>query len=197
MREIALAIEGGYKYYYMGEPQSALSLSDLRLTDRLLHSFVYQDALQESISTVLYLRLVDRLQVLSIVGLSPTNQTDPETYAWDRLDADILNRLSARKYVSMSVERQLRLPPTKVTSIEELGLNNDELTRYHRYQQQQNPFGTRHRGEHISAFTVGMPGIMSLAQVQSEIPLGRWMVKIRNNMFVHLDVSEAPSVDQH
>lgn len=97
----------------------------------------------------------------------------------------------------MSVERQLRLPPHKVTSIEELGLNNDELTRYHQYQQQQNPFGTRHRGENICAFTVGMPGIMSLAQVQSEIPLGRWMVKIRNKVFVHLDVSKAPSVDQH
>lgn len=96
----------------------------------------------------------------------------------------------------MSVERLLQLPP-QVTSIEELGLNNDKLTQYHQYQQEQNPFGTRHRGENISAFTVGMPGIMSLAEVQSEIPLGRWMVKLRNNIFIHLDVSEAPSFNQH
>ncbi|KAL8759182.1 MAG: hypothetical protein Q9199_000940 [Rusavskia elegans] len=151
VREIALAIEGGYKYYYMG-------------------FYIY---------SCIKMRYKNQYQ--------PSYILDPESYAWDRLDADILNRLSARKYVSMSVERQLRLPPHKVTSIEELGLNNDELTRYHQYQQQQNPFGTRHRGENICAFTVGMPGIMSLAQVQSEIPLGRWMFKIRNKVFVHLD----------
>ncbi|KAL8656582.1 MAG: hypothetical protein Q9226_002625 [Calogaya cf. arnoldii] len=99
----------------------------------------------------------------------------------------MLDRLSARKYVSMSVERQLRLPHSKVTSIEELGLDNDELTRYHQYQQEQEQESTRHRRDHTSAFTVGMPGIMSLADVQSKISLGRWMVKIRTNMIVHLD----------
>ena len=147
---------------------------------------MYKDAVQEPISAILYLRLVHALS-----GVFPRliNQTDPETYSWDRLDADMLDRLSARKYVSMSVERQLRLPHSKVTSIEELGLDSDELIRYHQYQQEQEPFSTQHRRDHTSAFTVGMPGIMSLADVQSEISLEKWMVKIRTNMIVHLDVS--------
>ncbi|KAL8672758.1 MAG: hypothetical protein Q9168_002784 [Polycauliona sp. 1 TL-2023] len=130
LREISLAIEGGYKYYYM----------------------------------------------------------DPETYSWDRLDTDVLSRLSARKYVSMSVERRLRLPPHQISSIEDLGLNQDELTQFHKYQQEEGLSGSRHGGgEHTNAFAAKMPGIMSLAEVQSGISLGRWMVKIRDNMLVHLD----------
>lgn len=39
VREIALAIEGGYKYYYMGEPESALSLSRSP-TDRQASIFI-------------------------------------------------------------------------------------------------------------------------------------------------------------
>ncbi|KAL8863293.1 MAG: hypothetical protein Q9178_000668 [Gyalolechia marmorata] len=151
LHEISLAIEGGYKYYYMGF---------------YIHSCTK-------------MRYKNQYQ--------PSYILDPETYSWDRLDAEFLTRLSARKYVSMSIERQLRLPPTRMASIEELGLNNDELTRFRHYQKEQHPFGAKHNGGYTSAFTVGMPGMMSLAGVESKIPLAKWRVKIRDSLFVHLD----------
>ncbi|KAL9001369.1 MAG: hypothetical protein Q9169_000260 [Polycauliona sp. 2 TL-2023] len=151
MREISLAIEGGYNYYYMGF---------------YIHSCTK-------------MRYKNQYQ--------PSYILDPETYSWDLLDADVLARLSARKYVSMSVECRLRLPPNKLSSVEELGLDHDELTQFHEYQREENHSGSRHGGDRTSAFAAGMPGIMSLAQVQNEISLGRWMARIRENMLVHLD----------
>ncbi|KAL8890678.1 MAG: hypothetical protein Q9205_000935 [Flavoplaca limonia] len=150
MREISLAIEGGYNYYYMGF---------------YIHSCIK-------------MRYKSQYQ--------PSYILDPETYSWDRLTADVLERLSARKYVSMSVERDLRLPPNKIPSIKELKLDSAELTRFSDYQKERNQVGPRHGFDSTSAFDLGMPGIMSLAEVQKEIPLGRWTIKLRS-MLVHLE----------
>ncbi|KAL8785382.1 MAG: hypothetical protein Q9213_003388 [Squamulea squamosa] len=151
LREITLATEGEYKYYYMGF---------------YIHSCIK-------------MRYKGQYQPSEILA-------DPGTYSWDPLDADFLARLSARRYVSMSMERRLRLPPHQVTNIEELGLNNDELTQYRHYQKEYSATSSNFRDSQISAFTVGMPGVMSLVEVESTIPLGRWVIKIGNRL-VHLD----------
>jgi len=45
LREIALALEGPYKYYYMGTFLSSLLLRPLTIF-RLLHSFLHQNEIQ-------------------------------------------------------------------------------------------------------------------------------------------------------
>jgi hypothetical protein len=55
LREIALAMESGYDYYYMGTltksfPEHLLTFS------RILHSFVYQDAIQSLVFSHTYVR---------------------------------------------------------------------------------------------------------------------------------------------
>ncbi|KAL8721528.1 MAG: hypothetical protein Q9225_001827 [Loekoesia sp. 1 TL-2023] len=110
---------------------------------------------------------------------------DPEIYLWDRLDADFLARLSARNYVSMSLERQLRLPPHKLANIDELelGLDQEALLRLQHYQRE----GTSGLNEsQSSALAAGMPGLMSLDGVQNEINLGGWPLKL-GNMLLHLE----------
>lgn len=148
LREIALAVEGGYQYYYMGF---------------YIHSCIK-------------MRYKNQYQ--------PSYLLDPETYTWDPLDADYLSRLSARKYVSLSQERQLNLPPHKLTNVDELGLDSESLRQLQKYQQEA---GLCHKSE-SSAFASRMPGLMSLKEVEDTVDLGKWTLKL-GNMFVHLEVS--------
>ncbi|KAL8841617.1 MAG: hypothetical protein Q9170_000831 [Blastenia crenularia] len=123
LREISLALEGGYQHYYM----------------------------------------------------------DPENYSWDSLDADYLARLSARKYVSMSRERLLQLPPRRLTEDDELEMNN-VISRLPGYLHASAGDNAMRR----SAFGAGMPGLMSLDEVQEKIDLGKWLVNF-GKMPVHLE----------
>ncbi|KAL8698381.1 MAG: hypothetical protein Q9224_001875 [Gallowayella concinna] len=130
LREISLAIQGGYKYYYM----------------------------------------------------------DSETYDWDLLDEDHLARLSARKYVSMSMERHFHLPPNKVTNVKELGLSIDTgdqqlVDQLDYYQEDHRPLTDGLN----SALAANMPGLMSFDELQRVIPLGRWKVKLGNQGVFHLE----------
>lgn len=106
---------------------------------------------------------------------------DLEAYSWNPLDADHLARLFARKYVSMSLERQLRLPPRNLTPADDLGLDDEELTQLRRYLQS---------GETVGAFGSLMPGLMTLDEVQNEVNLNGWKVKLSDSITVRLDVSE-------
>ncbi|KAL8943370.1 MAG: hypothetical protein Q9211_001009 [Gyalolechia sp. 1 TL-2023] len=146
LREIVLAIEGGYQYYYMGF---------------YIHSCIK-------------MRYKNEYQ--------PSYLLDPETYSWDPLDADYLARLSARKYVSLSLERQLHLPPHKLTDIDKLGLDSEGLLRLREYQQEVAPGGR----SQSSALGSRMPGLMSLEEVEGMIDLGKWSLKY-GNMLVHLE----------
>ncbi|KAL8630826.1 hypothetical protein Q9189_003495 [Teloschistes chrysophthalmus] len=129
LREISLAIEGNYPYYYMGY---------------YIHSCIK-------------MRYKNQYK--------PTYLLDLETYSWNPLDADHLARLSARKYVSMSLERQLRLPPRSLTPADNLGLDDEELTQLRKYLQS---------GEIVGAFGSLMPGLMTLDEVQNEVNLDGW-----------------------
>ncbi|KAI4170367.1 MAG: hypothetical protein LQ343_004989 [Gyalolechia ehrenbergii] len=146
LREIALAVEGGYHYYYMGF---------------YIHSCIK-------------MRYKNQYQ--------PSYLLDPETYSWDPLDADYLARLSARKYVSLSVERQLHLPPHKLTGIDKLKLDEESFLRLREYQQEFGPDGSTRRG----ALGSRMPGLMSLEEVEDMIDLGKWTLKY-GNMLLHLE----------
>ncbi|KAL8643071.1 MAG: hypothetical protein Q9228_000310 [Teloschistes exilis] len=103
---------------------------------------------------------------------------DLEAYSWNPLDADHLARLSARKYVSMSLERQLRLPPRNLTPADDLGLDDEELTQLRKYLQS---------GETVGAFGSLMPGLMTLDEVQNEANLDGWRVKLSDSITVRLD----------
>ncbi|KAI4088385.1 MAG: hypothetical protein L6R37_008210 [Teloschistes peruensis] len=108
----------------------------------------------------------------------PTYLLDLEAYSWNPLDADHLARLFARKYVSMSLERQLRLPPRNLTPADDLGLDDEELTQLRRYLQS---------GETVGAFGSLMPGLMTLDEVQNEVNLNGWKVKLSDSITVRLD----------
>ncbi|KAI4260150.1 MAG: hypothetical protein LQ352_000415 [Teloschistes flavicans] len=142
LREISLAIEGKYQYYYMGY---------------YIHSCV-------------------KMRYKS--QYKPTYLLDLDLYSWNLLDADHLARLSARKYVSMSLERQLRLPPRSLTTADNLGLDDEGLTQLRKYLQP---------GETTGAFGSCMPGIMTLDEVQNEVNFDEWKVKLSDSVTVRLE----------
>lgn len=81
----------------------------------------------------------------------------------------------------MSLERELRLPAHRINDVNELGLDEASLKRLQDYQRQEET--------HLdSALSAAMPGLMSLDEVEDEIDLGRWPLKL-GNMLVHLEVS--------
>ena len=55
LREIALAFEGQYKWYYMGQHHISFLVASLLLTSsRILHTLLYQDEIQRRIPTVVH-----------------------------------------------------------------------------------------------------------------------------------------------
>lgn len=103
--------------------------------------------------------------------------TDPETYTWDLLDADYLNRLSSRNYVSMSLERQLHLPPHKIANIYDLGLEENRLKRLLAYQ------GDPGTGRvEDCAHEAGMPGLIPLAVIEEQVDLARWQFQVGDRL---------------
>lgn len=112
---------------------------------------------------------------------------DLETHTWNLLDADHLARLSARKYVSMFWERQLRLPPHKMTRLDEVGLDKSSLSCLREYQREWDP-------SRNSALDAGMPGLMSLDEIGQKLELGKWLFKC-GDMLAHLEVSRQSRCD--
>lgn len=132
----------------------------------------YKDQYQPSYILGRYYDASPPVYVLTLILM-----TDPETYTWDLLDVDYLNRLSSRKYVSMSLERQLHLPPHKIANVNELGLDEDSLKRLWAYQRNS---GTGRSGD--GAHRAGMPGLIPLAVIEDEIDLGRWPIQVGNRL---------------
>ncbi|KAL8698956.1 MAG: hypothetical protein Q9201_006285 [Fulgogasparrea decipioides] len=154
LREISLAIEGNYRYYYMGY---------------YIHSCV---------------------KMRYKIQYRPSHILDLETYFWDKLDADYLARLSVRKYVSMSLERQLRLSPRKLFIADERQLDNEGLIRLQDYLQEGNASSISQGVDANNAFSACMPGIMTLDEVESKAELGRWTVKISKYTTMYLEELE-------
>ena len=131
----------------------------------------------------------------------PAYVLDPETYTWDPLNADILQRLSARVYVSMSRERRLGLPPTSISasmrvspggsSNPEVSYNDDDIDYIEQRRQESE---SRRRKQDNSIFEVGMPGVMTVEELQRDIELGKWDIKLAS-LIVKLEVQTRPGLE--
>ncbi|MCJ1472185.1 Arginyl-tRNA--protein transferase 1 [Lambiella insularis] len=142
LQEIALAVEGQYRYYYMGY---------------YIHSCI---------------------KMRYKAAFHPTYLLDPESYNWDPLDHDLLARLTIHKYVSLSRERRLGI----LVHAKELESNqaNKQLTSVnaHDSDSESDP-------ESMSLFDMNMPGVMSPAEVMSQIPVAEVKARV-NNKTLHL-----------
>ncbi|MCJ1426608.1 Arginyl-tRNA--protein transferase 1 [Sticta canariensis] len=117
---------------------------------------------------------------------------DPETYTWDVLDSEILQRMSVRKYVAMSRERLFNLPATSNVSISNQASIGELAQRFNLDLESSNSLSEYLKSPVQSSTTVepeisfesvfeaGMPGVMTLDQVRQEVDLGQWKMKYGN-----------------
>lgn len=129
--------------------------------------------------------------------------SDPETYAWDLLDSDMLQRMSIRKFVSLSREREFKLSATtpgiflqseNATCSDftmEVNLGLEVFTSLTGYVLT-SPSAEPERTDYASVFEARMPGIMPMAEVASKIDLGAWRLKIKSYTNVTLSVRNPP-----
>lgn len=119
------------------------------------------------------------------------------TNAWDPLDSDMLQRLSTRKWVSMSFERSLGIASdSPMTFLQSGAVVSSNFSK----ELDMGPEGFKYSLEYINgldesdaageakiAFEAGMPGAMTKAEVEEQIDLGLWRLKIQGRI-VHLEV---------
>ena len=91
---------------------------------------------------------------------------DPETYEWDPLDQDMLARLSARAYVSLSRERRLGMTASLSATDGHVAAADAPATS-----------AARHPS---SIFHADMPGVMSIEDVKENISLGAIDVRLKD-----------------
>lgn len=125
--------------------------------------------------------------------------SDPETYGWDLLDSDMLQRMSIRKFVSMSREREFNLSATTPGIFlqsdnftcpdftKEVNLGLEVFMSLAGYVLT-SPSAEPERSDYDSVFEARMPGIMSMAEVASKIDLGAWRLKFKSYTNVTLSV---------
>lgn len=167
LREIDLAVEGGYGYYYMG--YYIHSCAKMRYKGNYRPSYIL----------------------------------DPESYSWDPLHEDVFARLELRKYVSMSVERQLQLGaaplPSPAAAIfrdhtssddhhqagDAITNNFEPSTALLNYIHAQDP---EWNASARSIFEAKTPGALTLEEIERDVELGKWKVKLRRYpRLVHLE----------
>ncbi|MCJ1280829.1 Arginyl-tRNA--protein transferase 1 [Xylographa opegraphella] len=130
LQEIALAVEAGYRYYYMGY---------------YIHSCI-------------------KMRYKST--FHPTYVLDPETYSWDPLDQDILARLSACDYVSLSRDRRLGINASSSVTDNEQAAGSTA--------------GSSTAPDPSSIFHTDMPGVMSIEDIKENISLGEIDVRLKD-----------------
>lgn len=110
------------------------------------------------------------------------------TNEWDSLDAEILEHLSTRKWTSMAIERYLKSPsfqqkldmgPVKYKFALDYMNGSDESGNF-----------DRRRGE-TTVFQAGMPGAMTITEIQETMNLGHWKLMIGDRI-VLLEVGTHP-----
>ena len=126
---------------------------------------------------------------------------DPISHNWDPLDEDMRQRLSARRFMSMTLERSLKLPATSeetemlLHSSEPPTVLNDKLEignlRYSKaidYAQGRDSKSPAH-SDVSNVFKAGTPGVMSRAEVEDRVNLGQWRFSV-GNQIVRLEVNQ-------
>ncbi|MCJ1246314.1 Arginyl-tRNA--protein transferase 1 [Trapelia coarctata] len=102
----------------------------------------------------------------------PAYLLDPESYAWDPLDADYLARLSARKYVSLSRERRLGIPaPTVGPDVQDGSKGKSHSEQGRAQSATADDEDSPATSTPSSLFDRNMPGIIAPKQVTAEVPI--------------------------
>ena len=100
---------------------------------------------------------------------------DPMTDEWDPLDAELLGHLSTRKWTSMAIERYLKSP----TFQQKLDMGPVKYKFALDYMNGSDESGdlNQRRGE-ANVFEAGMPGVMTITEIQETMNLGHWRLMI-------------------
>lgn len=154
LREISLALEGDYQYYYMGY---------------YIHSCI---------------------KMRYKASFRPTYILDPQSNVWDTLDSDMMQRLSARKWVSMAIERALEVSSNSLTVFlqsdrattssfrKELNMGPNEFKLAFSYINGQDQEQDSEGKEASNVFHAGTPGALSLEELGAKVELGQWKIKL-------------------
>lgn len=157
---------------------------------------MHQNAIQSLFQACIYLRLFS----VSSNNALTTNvlDLDPESYVWHQINPDMLQRMSNRKYLLMSLEIKHNLPVdpavflqsdsrTSSNFSQELALGSKAFVSLFNYVTP--PDHTRKPAKPwSSAFEAGTLGVMPLEDVEHEVDLGRWRLKLRGRV-IRLQVS--------
>lgn len=157
LREAALALEGGYEYYYMGY-------------------YIHSCAKMHYKGTY-----------------KPQYVLDFESFGWDPLDDNMRALMEKRKYVSMSRERTLpavqdasatSAPDTTAgaatVDVESNGLRDP-------YPLPPHPVPLEAGNSGLSLLELGMPGVLTLSELRSQIDLGQIKITLGRGGVHHME----------
>jgi arginine-tRNA-protein transferase len=151
LRETALALEGGYEYYYMGY---------------YIHSC---------------------LKMRYKGTYKPQHVLDFESFEWSPLDEEMCRLMDERKWVSMSRERdagasQKAAAVTRKSTTDEAELSSataePKPTETSIYPTPSHPVPVDAANSSLSLLELGMPGVLSLSQLQQRIDLDDVMISL-------------------
>ncbi|KAI9836907.1 MAG: hypothetical protein M1819_001072 [Sarea resinae] len=121
----------------------------------------------------------------------PQYLLDPETYSWNPLDEDILRRLDAKRYVSLSREQRLEASysdaeeratetePSPRTATEKQNDGNDDDNDNDVSDDSDDDPDLEDPS--ISLLEKGMPGVLTKEQVETEMNLDEMLIKVRGH----------------
>ena len=113
---------------------------------------------------------------------------DPMTDEWDPLDAELLEHLSTRKWTSMAIERYLKSPSFQQKL--DMGSAKYKFALDYMYGSEESGDFNKRRGE-TNVFQAGMPGAMTITEIQEKVSLGHWRLRIGDRI-VLLEVGTHP-----
>ena len=212
LREASMAIEGDYRYYYMGMIHRSSSSSiivrrrhplvERPLTERGQKGFYIHSCAkmrykrdyktQEVLGTARsYICSVGTFLAFSADDPLPL---DPESYGWDPLNDDFLGRLGDRKYVCLSRERRFEGddddPATTTTTSSSPPPANDHhpaKSETHRNDDDDDDDDdddiSDDDGPWPTIFSSGMQGLMTIDEVINAIDLDRVLVRVHGETF--------------
>lgn len=110
------------------------------------------------------------------------------TNEWEPLDAEILEHLSTRKWTSMAIERYLK--STNFQQKLDVGPVTYKFALDYLNGSHGSGDSNRGRGE-TTVFQAGMPGAMTVTEIQETMNLGHWRLEIGDRI-VLLEVGTHP-----
>ena len=110
------------------------------------------------------------------------------TNEWDPLDAELLEHLSTRKWTSMAIERYLKSPSFQQKL--DVGPVRYKFALDYLNGSHESGDSNRRRGK-TNAFQAGMPGAMTITEIQETMNLGHWRLEIGDRI-VLLEVGAHP-----